>query len=90
MQILADFNQGVGYRGFVGDKKIGRINIEFILTTDALSGNRVKRRDPVDYVVPEFDPVSYAVVSFYGRKNIHGFPFGPETTPFEFDFVVCI
>ena len=42
------------------------------------------------YVVPEFDPVSYAVVSFYGRKNIHGFPFGPETTPFEFDFVVCI
>ena len=76
--------------GFVRDEEIGRINIQFVLCAQGLSRYRIKRGYAVDHIVPELDAVGNSVIRLDSRKDIHRFAFGPETSPFKFQFVIGV
>ena len=74
----------------IQEMEIAECHIVIAHFIHGLSGLWAERSDPVDFIIPEFYPVSHALESFDGGEYIHGFTFCPETSPFELEFVVHV
>ena len=71
-------------------EKVCRINIQFVLFIDFLSGHRIKRRNTINLISPEFNPISNAIKCFNGREYIYRITIHTETSTIEFQFIIDI
>ena len=81
---------GFRERGFIRDKQICGVDVQIFHFINRFPGLRAERGNPVNLIIPELDPVGHSLERFDGREDVHGFSFCPETTAFEFQFVIHV
>ena len=71
-------------------EEVGRIDVQFILLVNLLSGLRIERRNTVDLVVPELDAVGCPVKGFDSRKDIDRIAVYAKAATIELYFIIDI